>query len=466
MSSSTTNDNVSTTPPLPYLTSTTAPGKVFASRTELAQHYKSSWHQYNCKRREAGLPLLLEPDFQQRWEAAQAIQQEKKVTQHNHRKKTPQKQESLSLSSVSNHQKKSTTTKTQPEQEDDDDTPQVNNNHPQQQEDPMVLEIDPCQSLFDSHTSSSPQDNADYMYQKYGFFVPDAEHLVELHELLGYLHEKIQIGHTCLYCQRIFATAQACQFHMKDTMHTKLAYQANVDLEDLAVFYDFTNVNQLFYQKISSLPNSNNTHDEEDDEEWEDMSDNEDTTSMVQSPEEDPKSQDSEEDEEDFMEQMGFNMTNLGELVLPDGRIIGHRAFRRYYQQRAPLRTESTAVHAARIAAGERIVQGRVVSLYRGEADSGGAMSEENAKALRHAGLAPGQAMGRAGQGLLVASSSSSSSTFTQYSIYRYRAAIRKQRQQSQQAKRVFEKTHTNINRMDKKANRLRNGVSVAHAAR
>ena len=61
------------------LTSTTAPGKTFSSRAELAEHYKSDWHKYNLKRREAGLPLLKEADFQARWEAALALKREKEA---------------------------------------------------------------------------------------------------------------------------------------------------------------------------------------------------------------------------------------------------------------------------------------------------------------------------------------------------------------------------------------------------
>lgn len=60
------------------LTSTTAPGKVFATRAELAEHYQSDWHKYNLKRREAGLPVVLETDFVARLEAAQALRQEKR----------------------------------------------------------------------------------------------------------------------------------------------------------------------------------------------------------------------------------------------------------------------------------------------------------------------------------------------------------------------------------------------------
>jgi pre-60S factor REI1 len=70
-----------TTTTSPQLTSTTAPGKVFSSRQELAEHYKSDWHKYNLKRRQADLPVLDESDFQARLEAALQLKQERETKQ-------------------------------------------------------------------------------------------------------------------------------------------------------------------------------------------------------------------------------------------------------------------------------------------------------------------------------------------------------------------------------------------------
>lgn len=63
-------------------------------------------------------------------------------------------------------------------------------------------EINPKQSLFDKHISESVQANVDYMYKKYGFFIPDIEYLVDMEGLIGYCAEKIKLGHTCLYSQK------------------------------------------------------------------------------------------------------------------------------------------------------------------------------------------------------------------------------------------------------------------------
>jgi pre-60S factor REI1 len=59
------------------LTSTTAPGKLFTTRTDLQTHYKSDWHRYNLKRRENGLPMLNEEEFNARLEAALALRRER-----------------------------------------------------------------------------------------------------------------------------------------------------------------------------------------------------------------------------------------------------------------------------------------------------------------------------------------------------------------------------------------------------
>jgi len=63
-------------------------------------------------------------------------------------------------------------------------------------------EIDPKQSLFDQHRSNTLMENVEYMQNEYGFFLPDQDCLVDVEGLLGYCHEKIKLGHYCLYCEK------------------------------------------------------------------------------------------------------------------------------------------------------------------------------------------------------------------------------------------------------------------------
>ena len=210
------------------LKSTTAPGKTFASRSEIADHYKSDWHKYNLKRREAGLPLLEEKEFRMRLEAALALRKEKekkngtdhikninskkninknknkakdKKKEKNKDNKEKYKNDAGKLSSeVADGDTEMVATSEEPSSSDD---PKSSSRIPaalaESQENP---DIDPKQSLFDQHISRTLKENVHYMQQKYGFFLPDQECLVDHEGLLGYCHEKIKMGHFCLYCEQ------------------------------------------------------------------------------------------------------------------------------------------------------------------------------------------------------------------------------------------------------------------------
>jgi len=154
--------------------------------------------------------------------------------------------------------------------------------------------------------------------------------------------------------------------------------------------------------------------------------------------------------------QYGFDVNALGELILPNGRVIGHRALSRYYKQRVPTAktNQNSALVAARRAAGERLFNGQVINIHG---------TSENSMALMKAGVHPNVAAGRAGNGILT---KNEAGMYSSMSIYRFRAAARKARREEFQGVRLYEKSKQNMNRMDKKANRLMNGVSVAHAKR
>jgi pre-60S factor REI1 len=195
----------------PQLTSTTAPGKVFASRNELADHYKSDWHKYNLKRREAGLPLLLELDFQARLAAALSLRQEdvrdgtshlkkgKKQRQRGNGKNNNKvgvvvKSQTAAYEEIKHKGAEETDPIAMDETEDGDEAPETANAAEE------AVMIDPKQCLFDRHLSASVEVNADRMYRKYGFFLPDREYLTDLEGLIGYCHEKIKLGHMWCVC--------------------------------------------------------------------------------------------------------------------------------------------------------------------------------------------------------------------------------------------------------------------------
>jgi len=211
----------------PQLSSTTAPGKVFASRKELADHYKSDWHKYNLKRREAGLPLLLEADFQARLTAALSLRQEDvrngtshlkkgkkqkaKNTNNSNNKKENQiasaanteggivmKSQAAAYDKIKDRQGnevENEDNKTEEDKEEETPAADAEEEMEEAEAEEENIVIDPTQCLFDRHMSDTLEANAEHMYKAYGFFIPDREYLTDLEGLLGYCHEKIKLGH-------------------------------------------------------------------------------------------------------------------------------------------------------------------------------------------------------------------------------------------------------------------------------
>jgi pre-60S factor REI1 len=327
-------------------------------------------------------------------------------------------------------------------------------------------EINPSQSLFDSHTSASPAANLKYMESKYSFYLPDREYCVDLEGFLGYCNEKVRWGNICLYCQKQFGSTDGVVKHMKDKAHCKVQYERGVDQEEFDVFYDFSEANREFLGE-SAKPTDN----VEDDEEWEDVEDDDGEGEW-----EDASMEDGEQGDDDDLYAAyeseiathGFDITPLGELVFPDGRIVGHRGLARYYKQRfAPDRLERAAVRHAKEAAGDRLYGGRVVNLYRlndgreesNESPSGAGAGSSTALATmgRMAGSIP---TGRNGKGILVAGEGRGG--FTSLSLYRYKAAVKKQRREDARGQRLQYRSTMNMNKMGKKGNRLNNGLVTA----
>jgi pre-60S factor REI1 len=505
--------------------SATAPGKLFSSRIDLQNHYKSDWHKYNLRRRSSGLPMLNEFDFNARLDAALALRREKEEREGKsgrngvaHRKDKvaarleKQKQQQQQQRGKNRRRKPAFATDRFEEDEDvaslqygveeaavitmneggEAAAAEVNDDDDviEEEDEEEPPEINPCQSLFDNHISSTPQDNLLYLQSHYSFYLPDSEYCIDLEGFLGYCNEKIRWGNICLYCQKTFkGGAMGVIRHMKDKEHCKILYERNVDMEEYDVFYDFSTMPGNYCEKASKKDRKvlasvddgggeivEEKGNSEDEEEWEDVSDDDDVSM---------KDEDDMDDDDDLydayqveMSTRGFDITPLGELIFPDGRIVGHRALARYYKQRfAPDRMEREAVRHARVAAADRLYDGRVVNLYQlhngtDDDDDGRATTAvtNNASSARYHHLPSGSIpIGRGGKGILVSSSgggfggaAGGSGGFTSLSLYRYRAAIKKQRREDARGQRLQYRSRMNTNKMDKKGNNIATGVVTA----
>lgn len=99
------------------------------------------------------------------------------------------------------------------------------------------------QSLFDNHLSASMELNLEYMWRKYGFYLPDSKYLIDPEAMLQYLGAKLKYGHIPLYESgnnanaKQFASLHGVQRHMVDSGRCKLLYEGNED--EYGDFYDY-----------------------------------------------------------------------------------------------------------------------------------------------------------------------------------------------------------------------------------
>ncbi|GMI10343.1 hypothetical protein TrLO_g9870 [Triparma laevis f. longispina] len=418
------------------ITASTAPGTTFTSRDSLALHYKSDWHRYNLKRKENNMACVDKVTFDARVSAALALKAEKaakaerggadhlKGDNKSKKKADNLEKKALKEGGVGGGEEGAAAAGGGSVQADVDED----------------FKIDPRDNLFsmNDETCLTEEDNLERMAKLHGFFLPDKEYCVDIPGLLGYAHEKVKLGHYCLYCQKIFKTATGTMRHMVDSGHTKLRYEAGIDLEEFEVFYNFSKANEE-YLGVEGGEGGEATkmeveNDDDDGSDWSDV---------------DSDDVDYEEYEQKISA-AGFNINHLGELVLPSGKTIGHRALTRYYKQRFAPTDDRTSVVAAK----NNIANKFGYEEY-GEAP-------RTSLAVK-AGIAHKLPTGRDGAGVLVKNQTGG---FSQLSLYRYKAMAKKARNQEDAVRKYRDRKYNNTNRMDKKGNNIMNGVSVAHAKR
>lgn len=147
---------------------------------------------------------------------------------------------------------------------------------PMEEEDDEDVDIDSCRDIPDTECLFCGQtfETADLAYEHmttHGFRIPYPEKLKDREGLFKYLGEKIGVGNCCIDCNKQFKSLNACRDHMRGKSHC--AFQYDEEFED-------------FYEPETGIVPVNYTIDEN------------------------------------------------GEMHLPNGHIIGHKMYQRYYKQK------------------------------------------------------------------------------------------------------------------------------------
>jgi len=278
---------------------------IFETTEEVKEHYRTDWHVQNSRRRGNNLPPITFEEFRKMMKKLGKAKPEKPkavieprvhaplpdhvktILKADISTKTPS---SSSSSSSSNSSSSAAATQVVNAEDEDED-------EEEEEEDPVQewieLPVGPKISIFDNKTFDSSEECLKHMSDTFGFFIPDRENLQDLDGLLEYLGEKVKRGGLCLCCQKQFTPGWSCINHMIDKSHCKISYEEDDDFDELEDFYDFE----------STFEDVNSDEEEEDDDE---------TVGGVR---------------------RTLKVSHIGELVLVDGRLAGHRDLRRYYKQ-------------------------------------------------------------------------------------------------------------------------------------
>ena len=228
----------------------TAPGVTFTDRQSLHEHYKSDWHRYNLKRKVAGLPPLPKAQFEARKEAALAAKQEKEAREAEHKQDHVKKDKKLATAERNALRRKPGDESVEATLKATTPTPGATSGAAAEEgegaasgeeEEEEEFEVDLRKSIFTGKVVAEDLHGAlEHMARNHGLFLPDIEFLENLEELMTYLHQKVGVGHCCLYCEKLHRTAQSCRQHMVDASHCKVRYDEQEDMDELSDFYDFS----------------------------------------------------------------------------------------------------------------------------------------------------------------------------------------------------------------------------------
>jgi len=147
-----------------------------------------------------------------------------------------------------------------------------------------------CQKTFETFGGS-----LQHMLKVHGFYIPFASQIDDLEGLFGYLGAKVGMGHVCLWCHKSKNSLEAIRAHMSDSNHCKMDPEED---EDIMEFYDV------------------------------------------------PDDYSSDEEGEEGKVKKGIaGINDAGEIYLHNGKIIGHRRYKKEYAQPVkPLETRESVL--------------------------------------------------------------------------------------------------------------------------
>ncbi len=245
--------------------------------------------------------------------------------------------------------------------------------------------------LFTNIMFDSFEKNLEQMRKNFGFFILDEKCCKRKEDLIRYLAKLIQKDHSCIYCTQHFKTADAAQKHILGKQHAMMngeyfgQYEKFYDFREenrrvaLELQEKFKNVradNHYVYQikqkgeekpadKPAADAHEEIQEDDDQDGEWEDDASDEVSGGLTEE----------------------YNIRKVkrletGELLLPSGKIAGHRDYLIYYKQKLRIR-EYDPNNAKRLMLADLAEQRKIIRMEQSLVLRASNMSADNQISLR-----------------------------------------------------------------------------------
>jgi pre-60S factor REI1 len=190
-----------------------------------------------------------------------------------------------------------------------------------------------------------------HMHKAHDFYLPFAEFLCDAEGLLAYLGEKVGLGFMCIGCNHKFPSIWAVRQHMDAKRHRIMALETEDDQDEYLDFYDFDDDNNDIVPSSESEKHNMLIKDSNDESKQMVKQDSKTaaTTTFSNKKKRDMTALSTVLYEKTTAiprgERKVVDINAVGELVMSDGSIIGHRSLRNYYKQNLrPVRESESMV--------------------------------------------------------------------------------------------------------------------------
>lgn len=323
-------------------------------------HYRSEFHKYNVLRKMVGLPVVTQDNFQKHLAESKRLADSKELPKTESQFCQTCNKKFGSRATMKQHLATKRHLNAERELANNIELGNLGLDTAcfKKEEFPRSNPIEDNKScLFCNLASDNFKSNLAHMEKKHGFFIIDKKFCIDLEGLYDHIAKKIFVKKLCVFCDNHkcgnFKSGMAVQNHMVDRGH---CFMNGDFFEEFDDFYDFEEEEERLAKVAEEKykdakfgdevdyevkKKEKKEKEEDEDEDWEDVGS--DVEEMMEEKEMKGEKNEGERKKKTrrVFKLRRARLLDTGELLLPSGKIVGHKDYKQYYKQRPRIREET-----------------------------------------------------------------------------------------------------------------------------